>query len=343
MTTRSAGRATAAPRGGRTGGRTGRGGNEVNYGVDRVLDFSTIIAQQLQNLLPTILAQGDVRNVIVNNNRKGYTYKEFLACSPKEYDGKGGAIVYTRWIEKMVPVQDMSGCEETKRAGHATYTNRFRELARNGSLKRNLEKKGNGREPNRDRNARDKNKRTRTRNAFATTTNPMRREYNGTIPKCVSCNLHHPPEMPFWDCFSCGRPGHIANDCRVAPRMVNPVNARNPTAAPGACYECRGTNHFKVACPRLNQAQRGGLLGLEHRDMTYGINLILCHFKKDVQYQSSGSLEGFAAALAVLITGASQSRQHGKSETALDSIVHFDFSNRRLEQTATLLIPTNSE
>ncbi|GKF71208.1 hypothetical protein Tco_0207322, partial [Tanacetum coccineum] len=89
--------------------------------------------------------------------------------------------------------------------------------ARNGSLKKNLEKRGNSGEPNRDRNARDENKRTRTRNAFSTTTNPVRREYNGTIPK----------------------------NCRVAPRMVNLVNARNPTTTPGACYECGGTDHFK--------------------------------------------------------------------------------------------------
>ncbi|GKB69143.1 reverse transcriptase domain-containing protein [Tanacetum coccineum] len=165
MTTRSAGLATAAPRGGRTGGRTGRGcgrtrgrsgdqgngridgqgvqvggqGSEVNDGVDEVPDFSTVIAQQLQNLLPTIVAQvrsqgsdqgngrnqncdaindnirGDVRNVIENNDRRGCTYKEFLACNPKEYDGKRGAIVYTRYIEKMESVQDMSGCRDNQK------------------------------------------------------------------------------------------------------------------------------------------------------------------------------------------------------------------------------------
>ncbi|GKG39737.1 hypothetical protein Tco_0463882, partial [Tanacetum coccineum] len=74
--------------------------------MDGVPDFSTIIAQQLQNLLPAIIAQvgnhgnnqenivndniqRDVRNFIVNNDRRGCTYKEFLACNPKEYGSKG--------------------------------------------------------------------------------------------------------------------------------------------------------------------------------------------------------------------------------------------------------------
>ncbi|GJS39234.1 putative reverse transcriptase domain-containing protein [Tanacetum coccineum] len=102
----------------------------VNGGVGGAPDFSTIIAQQLQNLLPAMLAQvgnqgnvgnqngnvvnenvqENVGNVIVNGNRVGCSYKEFLACNPKEYDGKGGVVVLTRWIEKMESVQDMSGC-----------------------------------------------------------------------------------------------------------------------------------------------------------------------------------------------------------------------------------------
>ncbi|GJU34881.1 putative reverse transcriptase domain-containing protein [Tanacetum coccineum] len=99
----------------------------VNSGVGGALDFLTIIVQQLQNLLPAILAQvsnqgnvgsqngnvvneniqENVRNVLVNSNRVGCSYKEFLACNPKEYDGKGGAVVLTRWIEKIESVQDM--------------------------------------------------------------------------------------------------------------------------------------------------------------------------------------------------------------------------------------------
>ncbi|GJX83816.1 reverse transcriptase domain-containing protein [Tanacetum coccineum] len=302
MTTQSAGRATAAPQGGRTGRRTGRGGGRTR-GRSGDQGNGRIDGQGGQVVVKV------VRNVIMNNNRMGCCYKEFLACNPKKYVRKGVAIVYTRWIKKMDSVQDMSGIYTRSReatvgmswedfknltkeeffpvnemqklevefwnhamvgAGHVAYTDRFHELARtvqkagtltdkavrNGSLKKNPEKRRNGGEPNRDRNVRDENKRARIGNAFATTTNPVRREYNGTILKCVSYNLHHSPKMPCRACFNCGCLGYMAKDCRVAPRMVNLVNAKNPTAAPGSCYECGGTNHFKAACPRLNQAQR---------------------------------------------------------------------------------------
>ncbi|GJY34135.1 hypothetical protein Tco_0418604 [Tanacetum coccineum] len=109
MTTQSVGRPAAASRGEGTGRRAGRGGGrtrgrsgdqgdgiidgqggqgrEVNDGVDGVPTS------------PPLLHSSDVRNVIENKDRRGCTYKGFLACNPKEYDGKAGAIVYTRWIE----------------------------------------------------------------------------------------------------------------------------------------------------------------------------------------------------------------------------------------------------
>ncbi|GJW14604.1 reverse transcriptase domain-containing protein [Tanacetum coccineum] len=138
MRTRSAGQLVVKSRGGGTGGRVGKGSGRgrgpreegVNKGVGGAPSFSMIIAQQLQNLLPAMLAQvgnqgnvgnqnvnvvnenvqENVGNVIVNGNRVGCSYKEFLACNPKQYDGKGGAVVLTQWIEKIESVQDMSGC-----------------------------------------------------------------------------------------------------------------------------------------------------------------------------------------------------------------------------------------
>ncbi|GKD17177.1 putative reverse transcriptase domain-containing protein, partial [Tanacetum coccineum] len=214
MTTRSAGRPVAATRGGRMGGRAGRGGgrtrgrsgdqgdgridgqggqvggqgSEVNDGVDGVPYFSTIIAQQLQNLLPTIVAQvGD----------QGMSWEDFKTLIKEEFcpSNEMKRLETELWNHTMVGVS------------HAAYTDRFHELARlvphlvtpeskrierhiagtlteeslrNGSIKKNHEKRGNEGEPIKDRNMKDDNKRTRTGNAFATTTNPVGRENTST-------------------------------------------------------------------------------------------------------------------------------------------------------------------
>ncbi|GKA56508.1 putative reverse transcriptase domain-containing protein, partial [Tanacetum coccineum] len=235
---------------GANGGVEGVNGNVegVNGGMGGAPDFSTNIAQQLQNLLPAILAQDDnqgnvgnqngnvvneniqenVRNVLVNGNRVGCSYKEFLACNPKEYNGKGCVVVLTQWIEKMesictlsrevavtmswndfkfMMIEELCPSHEMQKletelwnhtmvgAGHAVYTDRFHELSRNGSFKK-VEKRGNVGEPSKDKN------------------------------------------------------GHFANDCRVASRNVNPINARNPAAK--ACYESWETkgNH----CQRVGHS-----------------------------------------------------------------------------------------
>ncbi|GJX96382.1 putative reverse transcriptase domain-containing protein [Tanacetum coccineum] len=239
MTTQSVGRPAAASRGGGTGGRACRGGGRNvsrsgDQGNGRIDGQGGQVGGQGdqgrgqgngRNQNGDAINDniwGDVRNVIENNDRKGCTYKEFLACNPKESRG---------------------GC----RADHVAYTDRFHELdrllahltdeaLRNGSIKKNPEKRGNGGEPSKDRNGRDDNKRTRTGNAFATTVNPVRREYTSTTPKCTACNYHHSPETPCHTCFNSNCPGHFSKDYRVVPRNVNPINARNPTAR--AYYKC---------------------------------------------------------------------------------------------------------
>ncbi|GJR05622.1 putative reverse transcriptase domain-containing protein [Tanacetum coccineum] len=93
-------------------------------------DIAAIITQQLQTILPQIVTQvtnnmnnanggngGNGRNGENGGNGRnnGCTYKGFIACNPKEYDGKGGAIALTRWIEKMENVIDNSGCVENQK------------------------------------------------------------------------------------------------------------------------------------------------------------------------------------------------------------------------------------
>ncbi|GJW42595.1 hypothetical protein Tco_0071394 [Tanacetum coccineum] len=46
----------------------------------------------------------------------GCSYKTFLACNPRYYDVKGGAIALTRWIEKIESVIENSRCAENQKA-----------------------------------------------------------------------------------------------------------------------------------------------------------------------------------------------------------------------------------
>nr|GEW92250.1 hypothetical protein [Tanacetum cinerariifolium] len=164
----------------------------------------------------------NVRNVLVNGNRVVCSYKEFLACNPKEYDvmrckswnlsyrikpWSGLAMMriligFMSWLEPNTihkAVQISSALTD--------------EAVRNESIKK-VEKRGNVGEPRKDKSGRDDYKRTRTGNIFATT------------------------------------------DCRGVPRNVNHVNARNPLVR--ACYECGSTDHVRSACPRCNRAQGPG-------------------------------------------------------------------------------------
>ncbi|GJW48776.1 putative reverse transcriptase domain-containing protein [Tanacetum coccineum] len=253
-------------------------------------DFSTIIAQQLQNLLPAMPAQvsnrenvgnqngnvvnenvkENIGNVIVNGNRVGCSYKEFLACNPKEYDGKGGVVVLTRWIEKMEFVHDMSGCSIDQKVkytagsflgkaltwwnsqirmlsqevanhamvgdGHAAYTNRFHELAR---LVLHLVTPISG----------------------ALTDEAV---INGSIKKVEKRGNVGEPSKDRGGRDDNKRTGNAFAttvnpigrenmDYSSMSRNVNPVNARNLTVK--ACYECDSTDHVRSACLRFNRAQ----------------------------------------------------------------------------------------
>nr|GEX56801.1 hypothetical protein [Tanacetum cinerariifolium] len=345
MTTQSAGRPAAASRGGGTGGRVGRDGGRIGSRYDDQGNGrndgqggqvggqgSEVTKVEVKRMvgIKTVMPLMTTPSVMLGMSLRTMTigvipYKEFLACNPKEYDGKGEFYHSNEMQNLKTKLWNHAMVE----AGHATYTDRFHELARlvpylvtlenrrieryvyglaleirgmvaaiepstiqkvmqiagtltdealrNGSIKKNPEKRGNKGEPSKDRNERDDNKRTRIGNAFATTTNPVKRENMGTVPKYTTCNTYHSPEAPCRTCFNCNRPCHFAKDCRVVSRNVNLINARNPIAR--ACNEC-STNHIKSGFSRAfmlgaNEARQDPniVTGIELNDLGFSYKI----------------------------------------------------------------------
>ncbi|GJS62619.1 putative reverse transcriptase domain-containing protein [Tanacetum coccineum] len=251
MRTRSAGRPAADPLGGGTGervGRSGRGkrpregndervdelngqGNDqglgANGGVEGVngnvkganggaLNFSTIIAQQLQNLLPAIHEMQKLESelwnhAIVGAGHAAYTnrFHELVRLVPHLVTPESRMIkryVYglTLQIHGMVAATEPKTIQKVVQISGALTD----EAVRNGSIKK-VEKRG--------------------------------RENTGTWPKCTTCNSYHAPGGPCRTCFNCNCLGHLVKDCKGVPRNVNHVNDRNPTVR--ACYECVTANN----------------------------------------------------------------------------------------------------
>nr|GEX42800.1 putative reverse transcriptase domain-containing protein [Tanacetum cinerariifolium] len=275
MRTRSAGRpATESLRGG-TGVRVGRGGKSrrpregndegvddfngqgndqgmgANGGIEEINrnveganggapEFLTIIAQQLQNLLPAMLAQENVRNVLVNSNRKMENVQDMSGCSVDQkvkYNAGSFVRALTWWNSqirtlsrevavsvswkdfKFMMIEEFCSSHEIQKletelwnhamigARHATYTDRIVAATEPKTMQKAVQISG------------------------AMTDEDVR---NGSIKKVE-------------------KRGNVRNlDYRSVPRNVNPVNAKNPPVR--ACYGCGSTDHVRPAFPRLNRA-----------------------------------------------------------------------------------------
>ncbi|GKA33538.1 putative reverse transcriptase domain-containing protein [Tanacetum coccineum] len=160
------------------------------------------------------------------------------ACNPKEFDGKGGAVVLTRWIEKMESVFDNCGC---------TTNQRVRTLTKGNDKRKEME------ESSKQESTWKDNKKPKTGQGFVVTI-PPRNDNVSTYSKCVRCYTYHPENEPCKLCFNCQRPGHFARNCRALIRQVAPVNAVRMGQNQKACYECGSLDHLRYDCPKWKQA-----------------------------------------------------------------------------------------
>ncbi|GJV61071.1 putative reverse transcriptase domain-containing protein [Tanacetum coccineum] len=205
--------------------------------------------------------------------------RSFLACNPKEYDGKGGAVVYTRWIEKMESVQDMSGCGDNQKVKYTAgsfvgkaltwWNSQIRILGREVAVGMSWD-----------------NFKLVMREEFCPSNKMQKLEtelWNHTmvgVGHVAYTNRFHELALGMvavMEPSTIQKVMQIAStltdealrngDYRVVSRNVNPINAINLTAR--AYYECGSIDHVKAKCPRLNQAQRPGG---NHQNQVVAIN-----------------------------------------------------------------------
>nr|GEU54918.1 retrovirus-related Pol polyprotein from transposon TNT 1-94 [Tanacetum cinerariifolium] len=222
-----------------------------------------------KNLLSAMLAQ------VGNQGNVGNQNSNVVNENVQEH---GGAVVLTRWIEKMKNVQDMSSCSIDRKVkytggsfvGNALtwWNSQIRTLSQEVTVSmswndfkfmmikefcpshemQKLETElwnhvmvGAGHVAYTDRF--HELARLVPHLVTPESRKIKRKRECGSLSQMCYLNSYHAPEGPCRTCFNCNRPVHLENDCRGMPRNVNPVNARNPPVR--ACYECGSTDHVR--------------------------------------------------------------------------------------------------
>nr|GEW79978.1 reverse transcriptase domain-containing protein [Tanacetum cinerariifolium] len=235
---------------------------EENEGLKEVWEHMKYVISDSDSDLESIASRNG------NGGNNGCSYKTFIACNPKEFDGKGGAVALTRWIEKIESVFDNIGCTTNQRVSynsykleyfkallmeefcpsnemeklenkfwnytmvgpnHVAYTDMFHELAKQVSHLVTPESL--------------RIKRILTGEAVhcgtLTKGNDKRKEMDelipprnknvNTYPKCAKCYTFHVENAPCKLCYDCQKPRNYTRQCWALIKQVAPINTKQAT------------------------------------------------------------------------------------------------------------------
>ncbi|GJT84571.1 putative reverse transcriptase domain-containing protein [Tanacetum coccineum] len=173
---------------------------------------------------------------------------------------------------------------------------RIERIAEGNKRKWESSQGGNNRNNNRDNTRHNQQNNQRQGNARAMTTAPAEQGgYAGNKPLCNRCGKHHFGYCKVV-CSNCGKPGHMARDCK-GKAIATGANAR-PTVT---CYDCGEKGHTRNYCPKKRDPQgeeaRGRAYVIRDAEKQQGPNVVTGTFLLNNRYATvlfdSGSDKSF--------------------------------------------------
>ncbi|GKD11316.1 putative reverse transcriptase domain-containing protein, partial [Tanacetum coccineum] len=93
-----------------------------------------------------------------------------------------------------------------------------------------------------------------------TTGNNEKKPYNGPLPFCNKCKLHHEGPCTV-RCGKCNKVGHLTRDCKVTNPTTSTQRGQTVNQRVLTCFECGRQGHYRSDCPKLKDQNRGNKAG----------------------------------------------------------------------------------